>query len=312
MADKDMGIEQAAIGSLYKKQQARQMAVYTQVGDKYAKGVKQGVQEGGATAYEGLERQASLLQDANTALSQIEQGERYDSEASFAAAQERGIRKKMKALNMLDQASEEVVYDPMVAEFIDPVTGERVDSESFDYASDRALQNSMRNDIREAQRSAGIDDDIRTATAIANLKDKNDPRATGYFESVFGKNAADMQKTWSEGRLDMFSVASELTNVRNNAYRAGNEQLKDIHKTEYESRQAGSLANASAYNTQQSYAQQKGAEQSSEAADAKTKIRQSINEDQQNLARRSAGATGGGKRKARIDYGGSSDSSRPV
>ena len=313
----DITVAQAALGSLFGKQQDRSMAAFTEVGNKYANGKDNVVQEGGVTAAEGLNRQAKLLGEVNDALSGIQQDGVYDSEASFAAAQQQGIKKKMKALNMIDQAEEDVVYDPMVAEFIDPVTGERVSADSFDYNSDQALRRSIKNDLVQSEIEYETYAFAKDARYIADKQAKHQQpnqhngEVEKRFEKLFGESGEELYGNWRNGRFDMYEVTNSLTNINNASRKAGYDSVKGIAKTEYEARQDGSIANADAYNTAQQYAQEKGNDQSNKAADAKAGLRQSITKDKQNLARRSAGSTGG-KRKARIDYGDSGGSSRPV
>lgn len=319
MADQDQSHESAILGSLYKRTQQQMLSAWGGTTDKYTKGERAEMMEGGRSAATGLERQARLLNEANASLEGIEQGGRYDSESSFAAAAERGIQKKMKALGMLEDASDDIQYDPMVAEFVDPLTGERIDAESFDFASDRALQEAMSQDLKNA--SYTNDADLRALEDIARTQAGDDhwrgksqvtEQSKAQFDQVFGENSQTMQDAWSSGRLNMREVTNQLSQVRNAANAAGRGMLKAGTEDEYAQRQANALAQADSYNTAQSFAQQKGEAQIAETADAKAGLRESIQEDKQNLARRSAGRTGSGTRKTRIDYGGDSSGSRPV
>ena len=328
MADEEQTHEQGILGSFYKKWQATSMDAFQQVNDKYTKNNKQELQEGsGKNVSESLSRQAGFLRDANESLEGVGGEQRFDSESSYAAATERGIQKKMKALGMLDQATEEIGYDPMVAEFKDPVTGETVDADSFDYNSDRALKDSIRNDIRGAQNanfsqassvnriirgqrsSIGQDNSYNHRNGYSELTDsvKND------FTNLFGEeNGEHMSGLWKEGRFDMVSLSTQLREIQNttNSTAWG---MTDAIKGGYNDRAQSAIDHADDYNTTQNYAKQEGDKQSSEAADAKSEIRQSINSDKQNLARRSAGDVGGGTRKARINYDDTNGGgSRPV
>ena len=66
---------------------------------------------------------------------------------------------------------------------------------------------------------------------------------------------------------------------------------------------------ADAYNTQQSHAVQEGDKQSASAAEASNDLKNSINQDKQNMARRNDGGVSI-SRQAKIDYTGGS--ARPI
>ena len=331
--DKEQSHESAILGSFYKKWQANSLDAFTQVHDKYTKTNKNDLQESrGANVTEGLTRHAGFLQEANDSLSDLREskGEYYDSEASHAAGLERGIRDKMQAMNMLDGATEEVGYDPMSAEFTDPVTGEKVDAESFDYNSNRALRGSIRKDVDGAYNAnsrsmQSVQNIFRGQYSIHDARKNKDSRThrggdsdlnavrKAEFGQLFGKeNGDDMAKVWKEGRLDMQQVWQQLADINKMGASKGRQQMTELAKGTYEQRQQSSIDHAADYNKGQNYARQIGDEQADKAADAKIEIKSSINEDKATLAKRGAGNIGRGKRKARIDYGGTGTSNRPI
>ncbi len=314
MADgREQSLEAAAVQNMYRRVQSQTLDAYSAVTDKYTKSNKERLGEGGASAASSLERQGDNLTAAEDILGGIKTHGIYDSEASFAASREKGIQDKMRALGMLEAAQEEVTYDPMVAEFIDPLTGEQVTADSFEYSSRDAQGRAFQSDLDAAGRTTQADTDALRLLSDSYWErgDVSKDQEMQALGQLFGEQAGDMHKSWKQGKIDIDGVWGGLESIQADARRGMADTSMTSVREEYDQRASNAKDHATSYNTQQSLAQQQGDKQSSAAAEAASDLKQSINEDRQNLARRGAGGVVSGSRKARIDYG-NGGSSRPV
>ena len=317
MADPNQSFEAAAIQNLYRKLQSNTLDRYSAATDKWTKSYGAGIVDTGTDVTEGMRRQSQLLTDAESVLGDIETRGKYDSHASYAASVEKGIQEKMRAMNMLDQASEEVTYDPMVAEFVDPLTGETVDAKTYDMSSKSARRRKLQSDLWDANTFNSSDWEAMNIAQYGNHKWGDYNRETGQrdtlntqaeieqaYTDLFGEGGKRMKAAVDAGKVDFYSVYQNARNIVNEATHAGYDSALANIESEYQTRAQNAIETADAMNTQSSLAAQSPP---SLRPRLKPRDAQSIQTDKQNLARQSAGSIGG-KRKARIDYGGSGKS----
>ena len=177
-----------ALQNYYKKIQDTALEGFSSLEAGWIKAHEGRVIENGMSAAEGLAEQAGLIEDAKETLSRIETNGLYDSKASYAAAVERGIRDKMKAMNMLDDAAEANTYDPNVAEFVDPATGEIVNAKTYYDSSRDARIRFMADGIKNMNEDFGLTQMRKDLDAIKYGFQGNTPV---YSEQIKSQQVSD-------------------------------------------------------------------------------------------------------------------------
>ena len=308
--DKEQSIEEAAIQSLYRRIQTETLDRASAQVTKWGQGEGVANTDPTNTAESELTKQAGSLQAANRELEAIEMGGQYDSQASYSAAVEKGIQTKMKAMNMLDQAGE---YDvtPMTAAYVDPVTGETVQSaDAADFTSSAAF-----NRAADAQLAAGRDSKWE-ALSYGNRADRENKGTRedrgvtkDWYLQTFGEETG--QEIYDRNKIDAQSVQKEMQKVVYQSREAGEAMARQQLEDEYEMRMSAADAQAAAYNTQQSYSAEKAKGLANEAADAQQEIRSSIESDKQSLARQGSGGSGR-TAKVAVDLTQAQGNTRPI
>lgn len=181
------GIKEA-LQNYYTKIQDTALEGFSSLEAGWTKAHEGRVIENGMSAAEGLAEQAGLIEDAKETLSRIKTNGLYDSKASYAAAVERGIRNKMKAMNMLDDAAEANTYDPNVAEFVDPATGEVVNARTYYDSSRDARIRFMADGIQKMNDDFGLTQMRKDLDAIKYGFQGNTPF---YSEVIMAQQASD-------------------------------------------------------------------------------------------------------------------------
>ncbi len=247
-----------------------------------------------------LGQQASGLTEADSILGGLNNKKRFSSRGEHAAHVERGIQDKMKAMGMLDRATNvSEAGAPMMADYVDPVTGEVVNADTFDQVGANALGRAN----EQAFQAADIDNPFSYLD-----RDLNEDT---FWEDAFGAEAgAAMRESANKGIIDAAEVFGGLKNFQNTMNRDVKEMSMSAINDERVLRAEAARAQAESFNNQEAVARNKSDALAAEAAKSKINIRKSITEDKQNLARQSHGGIDDGPKKARIDYG--SDSNRPI
>ena len=105
---------------------------YSAVGDRWTKTYGADIVGEGDDATKNLARQSKFLADAESVLGSVESGSGTPPELHTQLTWRRASRKKMRAMNLLSQADDAIVYDPMAAEYVDPITGETVNAATYE------------------------------------------------------------------------------------------------------------------------------------------------------------------------------------
>ena len=303
MAEEPERFETAALKSLYKRMSDHHLARGNSVVQRLT-----GVHENKLSAIpedsmaELLGRQAGGLTKADEILGGISGENRFSSRGEHAAAVERGIQDKMRAMGMLDEAMGNTPgATPMMADYVDPVTGEVVNADTFDSSSALAVDRANRQAFEDA--GAGIEDPFGYLSRDLNQDT--------FWEDAFGaETGAQMRASADAGIIDPYEVFGGLKNFQNKMTNQVRDMSLQAITDERTLRAEAARAQAESFQNQEAQAQLKSDALAAEAAKGKQAIQKSIEEDKQNLARQSHGSIGGGQKKTRIDYGGGS--SRPV
>ncbi len=174
-----------ALQNYYSKIQDTALAGFGSLEDGWTKTHEGRVIENGMSAAEGLAEQAGLIEDAKETLARIETNGLYDSKASYAASVERGIRDKMKAMNMLDDAAKATSYDPTVAEFVDPATGEVVNARTYYDSSKDARIRFMADGIQKMSDDFGLTQMRKDLDAIKYGPQGKSPRYSQQYDDSY-------------------------------------------------------------------------------------------------------------------------------
>ena len=326
--------EVEVIQSWFKRNQQKSMGIYGTHVDGYALDNKTASTPGGNAA-EVLGEQAKLLGDADQELGSMQRSGKYDSQASYAASISRGIDKKMRSMGMLDdvRSAADNVGTPMTADYIDPVTGEKVtvgDPQSHD---DKQITRDAYDEVAYEANDAfmeGTEYLNRGSAKYWNKKTERretnnamgkrqrydhvtfDPK-DAFWEEAYGENAKDMQQSYNDGKLDLHELTREMSRAVGAEQRRGNATLRNTMGAERDLRQANAVESAKIYNDQEAQAQGKKDALAGEAAKAQQDIKRSILQDKQTLNRANDGAISDSTpKRGRVDYGSADGSGRPV
>lgn len=303
--------EVAAINSWYKRMQMDSQARFTNAVEGLGGQYKNRLSEAPAgNVADTMGKQASSLEGAGEILGSIERQGRYDSRGAHAAAIERGIQDKMKAMNMLGKVREQgdAQATPMMAEFVDVLTGDVVNAEQF--LTPGATQNiSGRNEIDARLRDAAGGPNEFTSLFTDHMSGTK-PKDS-FWNAAFGDIGGDMKSSYEAGNIDFDNMYREMSGALRGANNTGERTARESLFAEQSMRAEAAQAQKESFQMQEGLAQQKVDALSAEAARGQQEIKQSIIKDKQSLARQSHGEINdGAKKKARIDY--NAGGSRPV
>jgi hypothetical protein len=326
MAEEEVPFEQEVISSLYGRMQQDMMARYGDAATSLTgvhKNLMMDAPEGNMADILG--KQAGALGEAESTIGNMQRPGKGSSRGARAAAVEQGVQDKMRALGLLDQAVSEgdTASTRMVAEYVDPLTGELVDAKTMGDASPGALSRASQAAIESAEglsSFASLFDGTHFDTSKGELSqglqntaanlgldlDQGTPVRTpkeSFWAAAFGENAADMKASYDKGRIDFDSMMNNLEASHRNMQGQGREIARRSIYDEVNLRRQAAMDQANAFNAQESYAQGEAQAMSEAAARKQQEIRTSIQTDKQNLARQGHGEVGDGGRKARLDYG---------
>jgi hypothetical protein len=259
---------------------------------------------------------------------------KYDSQASYAASVSRGIDKKMRSMGMLDdvRSAADAVGTPMTADYIDPVTGEKVtvgDAQSHD---DKQITRDAYNEVANQ-----ANDSFREGTEYLNRgsakhwnkkTERKTMRISGkehridhvtyepkdaFWEDAYGASGKGMQQSYNDGKIDMHQLTGAMSRSVQGQASQGNASLRNSMADERTLREENAVESAKLYNDQEAQAQGKKDALAGEAASAQQDIKRSIQQDKQTLNRANDGAISDSTpKRARVDYGSADGSGRPV
>lgn len=326
--------EVEVIQSWFKRNQEKSMGIYGTAVDGYALDNVAASTPGGNAA-EVLGDQAQLLGDADQELGSMKRAGKYDSQASYAAAISRGIDKKMRSMGMLDdvRSAADDVGTPMTADYIDPVTGEKVTVGAPQSRDDKQITRDAYDEVAQQANESFLEGTEYLNRGSAKHWNKKTERKeqtmlTGerrrydhvtyepkdaFWEDAYGENAKDMQQSYNDGKINMHELTREMSKAVKGQAMRGNATLRNTMGAERDLREANAVESAKIYNDQEAQAQSKKDALAGEAASAQQDIKRSILQDKQTLNRANDGAISDSTpKRARVDYGGADGSGRPV
>jgi len=245
-----------------------------------------------------VRKASSVLTDATGA-----QGA-YDSYSKYSAVTQQGMTKKMQALGMLDDAREDVDIQMHVAEFVDPITGEKVNAKNMDYVSDKAYQGIIDKRVNESARNLDweadyADYEIERAETQRIAKEGNGLGGKGFWggefwnpnqqasKKIMEKHWTDneaMGWAWKKGKIETDRVITDMNKIYQTTSTAAQQQIRDTAANERDVRRQQALGSTEAYNSQQAASQDIANTNNAQIVDAQDDIKRSLNQDKQNLA----------------------------
>jgi len=325
MAEEPIKFEQQALSDLYGRIQQESMGrwgdiIKTTTG-RHAD-LESYTPEG--TVADTLGEQAAGLTAADEALASFSLSRKGASRGEQAANIERGIQSKLKAMGMLDDAiaADDGIEAVMTPDYVDPVTGERVNADSLDQVSSNAM-NRFQRDAIDSRNAGNLGADLLGGLSYVDGEEWNISGHSGthkvltasdsFWGDAFGEAGADMKKSHEDGILDLQSVYTQIAGLNRNLERQGKETATQALNDERKLRQENALATAESFKTSESLAQTKKSDLAAAAMQSKSDLNKSITKDKQTLARQSHGDVNDNRaKKTRIDYGNTGGGSRPV
>ncbi len=244
-----------------------------------------------SSAAQELTEQAGQVEEASGLINDaMDYGGQYDSYSKYSAMTQKGMSDKMKALGMLDDAREDVDIQMHVAEFVDPITGETVNANNQDYVTDEAYQNSLDNMVHSGSTN------VQWESSYAKYNNLNDDpdragNANKYNEAIYSEFFVDpeaMQYANDNDMIDTDRVIQDMNDIYTKSSASTAEYLRESATAERDMRQKQALDSTDAYNAQQTASQDIANKNNADIAKSQTDIKNSINQDKQNLASQSS------------------------
>jgi hypothetical protein len=242
-----------------------------------------------------LTEQAATVTEAGAVIDDaLATGGEYDSYAKMSAMTQKGMKDKMKALGMLDDARDDVDIQMHVAEYVDPVTGETVNANNLEYAtsdayldaqSSLASQGSTNHEWEQAYTSYSTQEQARAGGQ------STDAKLTASQDALFDEYFVDsdaMKWAAKEGTIDTARVVSDMNSMYESTKQGTSDMINSSLDAEREMRVKQANDSTDSYNAQQTASQDIANKNNADIAASQTDLKNSINQDKQNLASQSS------------------------